>query len=125
MKVTRRIFVAGSLGSLAAVSLPTLARPVEPAVLLVADPALIVGAPALGTIIGSGNALLSRLLPLADKWHRIEAILGDADMEMLAQIVRFQPGLRWSCDRVEAGLVVYAGVVRHAARLGLATRFPG
>lgn len=121
MKVTRRTFVAGTLGSAALAALPVAGRASSPG-LLVADPALLTAAPSAGTLAASGTELLTALLPQVDRWPRIEAVLGHADTEMLAQLVRFQPGLRWSVVRVEAGTSTAAGVVNSAALLAIATK---
>lgn len=120
MSLTRRTFVAGSIGSVALASIPAAVRAAGPG-LLVADPALLTAAPPVGTIAANGPELLAALLPLMGQWQRIEAVLGEADTEMLAQMVRFQPGLRWSTERVRAGTSTFAGILYRPARLAIAT----
>jgi len=120
MKLTRRTFVAGSIGSAALASFPADLRAAQPG-LLVADPALLTAAPPFGTITASGPKLLAALLPLMGQWQRIDAVLGEADAEMLAQLVRFQPRLRWQAERAAAGTATFAGILDRPARVAIAT----
>ena len=116
MRLTRRTLIASSIGSAALASIPAALRAAPPG-LLVADPALLTAAPPFGTIAASGTELMAALLSLMGQWQRIEAVLGDADAEMLSQMVRFQPGLRWSAVRAEAGVATFAGILSRPARI--------
>lgn len=120
MKLTRRTFVAGSIGTAVLASVPVVARAASQS-LLVANPALLTAAPPSGTIAASGPELLAALLPLMNHWHRIEAVLDDADMEMFAQLVRFRPGLRLSTEWAQAGCATAVGILHHSARMAIAT----
>ena len=122
MRLTRRTLIASSIGSAALASIPAALRAAPPG-LLVADPALLTAAPPVGTIAASGTDLMAALMSLMGLWQRIEAVLSEADVEMLAQMVRFQPGLRWSAERAAAGTATFAGMLDRPARIAIATAY--
>lgn len=114
MKLSRRLFVAGTAGAGVLAHVPGFAR--TPAVgLRITAPDLTGGTATSGTIIATGNSLMATMLPRLGQWHSIEAVLNEADMQLLAELVRFEPGLRWSAEALPAGSATFAGITLRKA----------
>lgn len=116
MSMSRRIFMASGFGATMLAPHAGFAFVPERCLLKVADPNLLHAPLPSGAIIAaSGNALLAALLPHLDGWRRIEAVLGEADAKMLGELVRFEPGLRWSAVSLLADSRTFAGCLRRPA----------
>lgn len=124
MKVSRRSFVAGTAGAGLLAHAPGLASPVNAGLRLVA-PGLVTGLGLSGTITATGDRLMATMLARRGTWHSIEAVMGEADMQLLAELVRFEPGLRWSAELLPAGISTFAGTtLRTAYAITAAREFP-
>ena len=125
MRISRRNFIGAGLAAAELAHCPVLAaalaRSHQP-VIVIADPAVLLAPPPLGALTASGSELLRALLPILDSWQRIEAVLREADLQMLAELVRFEPSMRWASARLPANCETIAGRLGHPACVSVATR---
>lgn len=119
--ISRRALIGAGLGTATLAACPALAT-ADPPRLLVVDPTLLSGAPPLGAIAARGPALLRALLPRMDGWRHIDALLGEADAQMLHELIRFDRGPRWTATPLPAGVRTEAGRLLRPARKVIATR---
>lgn len=118
--ISRRMLMISGMGAATLATLPGLTR-ASPGNLTIVDPARVV-APPSGAMLANGPALFDALMRQRDSWQRIGAVLSDADMQMLAQMVRFTPGLRWTCTAHDGGeFTPIAGLLTRPALVAIIT----
>jgi len=66
--------------------------------------------------------LLAALIPRIAEWQRIEAVVGEADAIMLAELIRCLPRTQWPATSLSAGSKKPLGRLLRSAQLVNVTR---
>jgi len=119
--MTRRTLLVASAGAATLSAFPALAW-TEKFDLVIADPQLLRMPPVAGVLTARGPELFATLLPRLQDWRSIYAVVTEADLRLLAELVRFSPRLRWQEATLGPDTNTPAGRLGRVARVAIARR---
>lgn len=113
--ITRRHFIVSSAGAAAIASAPMSARALSRG-LIVVTPSILASPPPPGALTSTGHDLLREILPRINAMKGLEGVVREADAQMLAELVRFHPRLRWKATVLAPGDMTRFGPLHQQAQ---------
>lgn len=121
MRLSRRTMIASSAAVTALAPLhPVIGAPVRP--LRIASPGLLYSSPDSGVMSVTSHELYKALAPHLARPLDLEAVVDEADAQLLWELLRFEAGLRWNAVPIPAESQTFAGRLCRDAQLVTAAK---